>query len=163
MTAATDGVEGIAWDLSDEYPAADAPEVERDLERLDALQDELEEANAVLVPLLDAAETLGLAEAADGIGAARRAFALVEEGGRLLGDPGVYASCCLSVDSGDAAALALVGRLQARQKRFAELAEPLSQFLDRVPDRVVEAFLDDAATGHARFAVEHSRKRRHEL
>ena len=44
MTAtAEDGsVEGIAWDLSDEYPAADAPEVERDLERLDALQDELE-------------------------------------------------------------------------------------------------------------------------
>ena len=67
------------------------------------------------------------------------------------------------MDSGDEAALALVGRLQAREKRFAELAEPLSQFLDRVPDRVVEAFLDDAATGDARFAVEHSRKRRHEL
>ncbi len=157
------GTEGLPWDLSDEYPAADAPEVERDLERLDALQDELEEVNAVLVPLLDAAETLGLPEAADGIAAARRAFGLVEEGRRLLADPGVYASCCLSVDSGDAAALALVGRLQALEKRFAELAEPLSQLLDRVPDGVVEAFLDDAGTGHARFAVEHSRKRRHEL
>ena len=163
MTAATDGVEGTAWDLSDEYPAADAADVERDLERLDALQDELEEVNAVLVPLLDVAETLCLPEAADAIAAARRAFGLVEEGRRLLADPGVYASCCLSVDSGDTAALALVGRLQAREKRFAELAQPLSQFLDRVPDGVVEAFLTDAAAGHARFAVEHARKRRHEL
>ena len=165
MTAtAEDGsVEGIAWDLSDEYPAADAPEVERDLERLDALQDELERANGVLVPLLEVARTLDPEGAAEGIAVARRAFALVEEGRRLLSDPGVYASCCLSVDSGDEAALALVGRLQAREKRFAELAEPLSQFLDRIPDRVVEAFLDDAATGDARFAVEHSRRRRHEL
>ena len=163
-TAAPNGnVEGIPWDLSDEYPAADAPEVERDLDRLDAVQDALEAANRVLVPLLDTAGTLAPDDAAEGIVAARRAAALAEEGARLLRDPGVYASCRLSVDSADEAALALVGRLQAREKRFAELTEPLSQFLDRVPDDVVDAYLDDDATAHARFEVEHSRKRRHEL
>ena len=155
--------EGVPWDLSDEYASADAPEVERDLERLDALQDALEDANRVLVPLLAGADTLALDAAAQGIGAARRAFALAEEGARLLRDPGVYASCCLSVDSADEAALALAGRLEAREKRFAELTEPLSQFLDRVPEAVIEAYLDDDATAHARFEVEHSRKRRHEL
>ena len=66
-TAAPNGnVEGIPWDLSDEYPAADAPEVERDLDRLDAVQDALEAANRVLVPLLDTAGTLALDDAAEG-------------------------------------------------------------------------------------------------
>ena len=157
------GVQGVAWDLSDEYQAADAPELKRDLDRLDALQDEIEQANAVLLPLLDDAETLAVRDAEAGIVAARRAFALAEEGSRLLHDPYVYANCRLSVDSGDEAALALVGRLQAREKRFAELTEPLSQFLDRVPDDVIEAYLGAEATAHARFEVEHSRKRRHEL
>lgn len=157
------GVQGVAWDLSDEYPAADAPELRQDLARLDALQDEIEQANAVLMALLGDAETLTVPEAAAGIGAARRAFALAEEGGRLLHDPHVYANCRLSVDSGDEAALVLMGRLQAREKRFAELTEPLSQFLDRVPDDVIEAYLGDEATAHARFEVEHSRKRRHEI
>ena len=69
------GVQGVAWDLSDEYPAADAPELKRDLDRLDALQDEIEQANAVLLPLLDDAETLTVLEAEAGIAAARRAFA----------------------------------------------------------------------------------------
>ena len=45
------GVQGVAWDLSDEYPAADAPELRQDLARLDALQDEIEQANAVLMAL----------------------------------------------------------------------------------------------------------------
>ena len=67
------------------------------------------------------------------------------------------------MDSGDEGAQALRGRLQSYRKRFAELAEPLSQFLDRASDEVVEAWLADEATAPARFSVEHSRKRRHEL
>ena len=55
------------------------------------------------------------------------------------------------------------GRLQSYRKRFAELAEPLSQLLDRASEEVVEAWLADEATAPARFSVEHSRKRRHEL
>ena len=156
-------VQGVSWDLASEYPAPDSAEVETDLARLTLLLDEVERLNVVLIPLLDGAGELSVEAARDGIEAGRRVFALTEEAARLLRDPGVYANCLLSVDSGDAGALALRGRLQSFRKRFAELAEPLSQFLDRAPEEVVEAWLADEATAPARFSVEHSRKRRHEL
>ena len=156
-------VHGVSWDLASEYPAPDSGEIEEDLARLTSLLDEVERLNAVLIPLLDAAGGLTAGAAEGGIEAARRVFAVSEEAARLLRDPGVYANCRLSVDSGDDGAQNLRGRLQSFRKRFVELAEPLSQFLDRAPDEVVEAWLADAATAPARFSVEHSRKRRHEL
>ena len=156
-------VQGVSWDLASEYPAPDSAEVEADLARLTSLLDEVERLNAALIPLLDGAGELSVEAARDGIEAGRRVFALTEEAARLLRDPAVYANCLLSVDSGDDGALALRGRLQSFRKRFAELAEPLSQFLDRAPEEVVEAWLADAATAPARFSVEHSRARRHEL
>ena len=156
-------VQGVSWDLASEYPAADSAEIEADLARLTTLLDEVERLNAVLVPLLEAAGGRSVGPARDGIEAGRRVFALSEEAARLLRDPGVYANCLLSVDSDDGAAQVLRGRLQSYRKRFAELAEPLSQFLDRASEEVVEAWLADEATAPAQFSVEHSRKRRHEL
>ena len=156
-------VQGPRWDLASEYPAPDSAEIEEDLARLASLLDEVERLNAALVPLLATAGALSVGAAQGGIEAARRVFALSEEAAPLLRDPGVYANCRLSVDSGDEGAQALRGRLQSHRKRFAELAEPLAQFLDRAPDDVVEAWLADEATAPARFSVEHSRKRRHEL
>ena len=156
-------VQGVSWDLASEYPAPDSAAVEADLARLTTLLDEVERLNAVLLPLVETAGELSVEAARGGIEAARRVFALSEEAGPLLRDPGVYANCRLSVDSGDDGAQALRGRLQSFRKRFAELSEPLSQFLDRVPDEVVETWLADDATAPARFSVEHSRRRRHEL
>ena len=156
-------VQGSSWDIASEYPAPDSREIEEDLARLTSLLDEIERLNAGLCRLADATRDLSVPAAGAGIAAARRAFALREEAARLLRDPGVYANCLLSVDSSDDRAQALRGRLQSYRKRFAELAEPLSQFLDRAPDEVVEAWLADEATAPARFSVEHSRKRRHEL
>ena len=156
-------VQGPRWDLASEYPAPDSAEIEEDLARLTSLLDEVERLDAALVPLLATAGALSVGAAQGGIEAARRVFALSEEAAPLLRDPGVYANCRLSVDSGDEGAQALRGRLQSYRKRFAELAEPLAQFLDRAPDDDVEAWLADEATAPARFSVEHSRKRRHEL
>ena len=156
-------VQGVSWDLASEYPAPDSAEIEADLARLSELLEEVERLNAVLVPLLGIAGGLSVETAKSGIEAAREVFVLAEEAGRLLRDPGVYADCRLSVDSEDEGAQALRGRLQGFRKRFAELSEPLSQFLDRAPDAVVEGWLADEATAPARFTVEHSRKRRHEL
>ena len=156
-------VEGVSWDLASEYPAPDSAEIEADLARLMSLLDEVERLNTVLIPLLDAGGELSVEAARGPVEAAREVFAVSEEAARLLRDPGVYANCLLSVDSGDEGAQALRGRLQSYRKRFAELAEPLSQFLDRAPEDVVEAWLADEATAPARFSVEHSRKRRHEL
>ena len=106
--------------------------------------------------MLENAGDLSVEAAPDGIAAAREVFALFEEAARVLHDPGVYANCRLSVDSEDDGAQALRGRLQSFRKRFAELAVPLSQFLDRASNDVVEAWLSEAATAPARFSVEHS-------
>ena len=156
-------VQGPSWDLASEYPGPDSAEIEADLARLTALLDEIERLNAGLLPLLETAGELSVGTARGGIEVARRVFTRLEEAGPLLRDPGVYANCRLSVDSGDGGAQALRGRLQSFRKRFAELAEPLAQFLDRASDEVVEAWLADEGTAPARFSVEHSRKRRHEL
>ncbi len=158
----TDADVGERWDLASEYPAPDCAEVDDDLAEIDALFEAQDRAAAVLRSLLGGAESLDVDSAGPGIEAAREAFVLGESAERLLGDMETYAECLLSVDSSDEAAQALMGRLQAYLKRNDEIAEPLWQFLDRVPDPVAEAFLDDARTAPARFVVEHARKRRRE-
>ena len=146
-------VQGPSWDLASEYPSADSREIEADLEVLDALIDEIERRNRAL-----ASGSVG-----NQIQQARAIHALTEQAARIVSDTGSYAECALSVDSQDEAAQALLGRLQAVQKRFANATEPLDQFLNLASDDVVEAYLDDEATSPSRFAVVHARERRHEL
>ena len=156
-------IQGESWDLTSEYPAADSPELEADLTKLGALLDEIERRNGVLVSALEDAATLEVDGARGVIAEAWAVFALTEDAATIVHDAEGYAECSLSVDSQDAAAQALLGRLQALEKRFANAAEPLSQFLDLVPDAVVDAYLDDPAVEASRFVVRHSRQRRHEL
>ena len=156
-------IQGESWDLASEYPAADSPELEADLEKLGSLLDEIERRNAVLVPALEDAPNLAVEGATALIAEARAVFALTEDAATIVHDAEGYAECSLSVDSQDAAAQALLGRLQALEKRFSNAAEPLSQFLDLAPDAVVDAYLDDPAVEASRFVVGHSRQRRHEL
>ena len=156
-------VQGVGWDLSGEYPAADSAEIDADLETVGTLLADIERRNVALIPLLDDAASLTIESAADAIREAREIFARIERARKLVGDPETYAECCLSVDSQDEQAQALLGRLQSINKRFDELAEPLGQFLDLAPEEVVESYLDDPAVAPARFSVEHSRRRRHEL
>ena len=158
----TDTNVGESWDLAREYPAPDCAEVDDDLAEIDTLFEARNRVATVLRSLLEGAESLDVDSAGRGIEAAREAFVLGESAERLLSDIETYAECRLSVDSSDEAAQALMGRLQAYLKRNDEIAEPLWQFLDRVPDPVAEAFLDDAQTAPARFVVEHARKRRRE-
>ena len=156
-------VQGISWDLTDEYSAADSAEIDSDLGEVDTLLADIERRNVALIPLLDGAATLTIESADDAIREARKIFALIERARKLVRDPETYAECCLSVDSQDEQAQALLGHLQSINKRFDELAEPLGQFLDLAPEEVVESYLDDPAVAPARFSVEHSRRRRHEL
>ncbi|MCE2459553.1 MAG: M3 family oligoendopeptidase [Pseudomonadales bacterium] len=156
-------VQGVGWDLSGEYPAADSAEIDADLETVGTLLADIERRNVALIPLLDDAASLTIESADDAIREAREIFARIERARKLVGDPETYAECCLSVDSQDEQAQALLGRLQSINKRFDELAEPLGQFLDLAPEEVVESYLDDPAVAPARFSVEHSRRRRHEL
>ena len=156
-------IQGESWDLASEYAAADSPQMEADLSSVDALLVEIERRNEALVSVLDSLEGLGADKVPNVVTEAQRVFRLVEEAERLVDDAETYAECRLSVDSQDDAAQALLGRLQAVQKRFVNAAEPLSQFLELAPDTVVETFLQDPTVSPARFAVRHARKRCHEL
>ena len=156
-------VQGKSWDLSSEYPAADSAAVEDDLSALTGLIGDIETHNRALTSLPARAAELSLESGADAVSAARTIHGLIERAATVAGDLSGYASCCLSVDSQDAAAQDLQGRLQAVQSRLKNAREPLDQFLTLVPDAVVEAYLDHDTTAPSRFAVEHQRKRRHEL
>lgn len=155
-------IAGPAWDLTSEYPDAESAEVAADLTRLDELTAAIEGHNETLMEFLPVAPSVEPDCAA--IGVAQQIYRLSEEASRLLGNLGNYANCRVSVDSTDESALRLQGvLLQRRRSRYGDALSPLEQFLDRVDDRVVEAYLEDDAASSARFQVLHRRKRRHEL
>lgn len=160
-------IAGPAWDLSSEYPDADSVEVQADLARLDELTAAIEGHNKTLLEFLPSAETAETAEAIErdctAVGVAQQIYLLSSEARRLIGDLGNYANCRVSVDSTDEAALRLQGMLQGRRIRFGDALSPLDQFLDRIGDAVVEAYLEDETAASSRFQVLHRRKRRHEL
>jgi len=103
------------------------------------------------------------ADAAEAIAAAQSVFALSEEASQLLRNPLTYANCLLSVDAQDESAQQLQGKLQTYQKRYADLLEPWSQFVDLVADDVIDAYLADPRVAPSAFIVKHGRERRHEL
>jgi len=143
-------VQGPAWDLSTEYASTEAPELETDLEKVEGLFGEIEALNPALAddePVI----------------AAQQIFKLREQVSVLLQNPSVYANCLLSVNSRDADAQTLQGRLQAYQKRLGDVTEPLNQFCDLASDEDISAYLSDPEVAEAKFIVNHSRERRHEL
>ncbi len=160
--AADPEVQGPAWDLSDEYSAPEGSEVTADLDALTAVLDTFAEHNAVIVAQIEVLADLE-PDAAEPVRVAATAlYGASEEAGRLLGNVLVYANCLLSVDANDQQAHELQGRLQGFQKRYAELAEPLSQFVDLANDAVIDRYLEDPAVADCAFQVRHARKRRHE-
>ena len=164
-------LQGEAWDLASEYPSADSARVEDDLAAVDQLLGEVERRNNTLAPLVEAGAVEGTGATpswtidgtATAIAEAQAIFGLLEQANKPLEDLDTYAACLLSVNSQDHAGQGLLGRLQSMHQRFAEAGEPLSQFLDRAPQSVVDAYLAHDRTAPSRFQVAHSRKRRHEI
>ncbi len=105
-------IQGPTWELASEYASPDAPELQADLDRLEALCRQIESLNPELA-------------GEQPVAAARRIFRLREEAGILLQNPSAYANCLLSVNGRDHEAQALQGRLQAHQKRLADATEAL--------------------------------------
>jgi oligoendopeptidase F len=143
-------IQGPAWDLSSEYTATDAPELEADLAKASELFDAIEALNPDL-------------EGDARVETAQQIFKLREEAARLLQNPAVYANSLLSVDGRDREAQALQGRLQGFQKRLGDVTEPLGQFCDLASSEDIAAYLADPDVGTSEFLVNHSRERRHEL
>ena len=160
MSDMNNNVQGVPWDLSSEYESADCPAIDADLNSASELMDQMTQYNLVLLPLIEEADGLGVEEATAGIEAAREIHRISEDVRSLIGNPDSYADCRMSVDSHDEAAQVLSGRLQSYQKRYTELSQPLSQFLDLVSVKIIEDYLNHELTRSARFVVEHARKRR---
>lgn len=142
-------LQGPAWELASEYSSTRALELEADLSSAEKLFSEIEGLNPGL-------------EGDDRITIAQQIFKLREAASILLQNPASYANCLLSVNSRNADAQALQGRLQAFQKRLGDVSEPLSQFCDLASDEEIGLFLEDAEIAPAEFVISHSRERRHE-
>ena len=153
---------GPSWDLASEYRGPESAELTADLRELSGLLDQIEALNPTLIDALPGAAGISLAASGASLAVAQQVARLAERAGPLLSNPLTYANCLLSVDAHDDAAQALQGRLQKYQKRYDELLEPWSEYLDLVTNEIVDAYLSDPTVAHSAFKVRHGRQRRHE-
>ena len=142
-------IAGPAWDLSCEYESVTSQELKADLDRLSELLREAETRNANF-------------QANSAVGSAQTLTKLREQASTLLANVGTYAHCLLSVDSQLEDAQKLNGELQNFYKRFGDVFEPLSQFLDDADDDTIMEYLADADIAPNAFLVLRSRERAHE-
>lgn len=151
--SAVPAVTGPAWDLSSEYTSVDDNKIVVDLKSLEKLLDAVEGLNPSLSGDVDPDEAVATAQ---------QIAKHSEAAGKLLSNVSTFAHCILSVDSQHDGAQKLNGNLQAYRKRFGDLFEPLSQFIDDASGEVIESYLADPEVSPSAFLVNHSRDRRHE-
>jgi len=156
-------IEGPKWDLSSEYSAPDALELEADLTELALLLGGIEQRNKQLIAVLPEIELLVLDGAQLLIKVARELFSMFEQASTILHDTQTFANCLLSVNSQHPDAQKLEGKLQKYSKRYETAHEPLAQFLDLVGEPIIDSYLDDDETRSSEFQVRRSRETRHEL
>jgi oligoendopeptidase F len=123
------------------------------------VEQDLQELDQILVEVAILNEQL--ASSAD-IGVAQKLALHNEAAGNLLANVSTYARCLLSVDTQDEAAQTLSGRLQSYQKRFGNLFEPWSLFLDEADEATLDQYLIHPETSASAFMVRHQRQRGHE-
>ncbi|MDG2277099.1 MAG: M3 family oligoendopeptidase [Pseudomonadales bacterium] len=142
-------IAGPAWDLSCEYESVTSQELKADLDRLSELLHEAETHNINF-------------QGNSAVGSAQTLTKLREQASTLLANVGTYAHCLLSVDSQLEDAQKLNGELQNFYKRFGDVFEPLSQFVDDADDDTIAEYLADADIAPSAFLVLRSRERAHE-
>jgi oligoendopeptidase F len=138
------------WNLADLYPATDAPEVKRDLDRADAESAAFEEAYK--------GKLAGLAAASDGgaklAAAVRRYEALDDLLGRLIS----FASLVYAGNTTDPVRAKFFGDMQERITAASLHLLFFTLELNRVDDAALEAAMADPALGHYRPWIEDVRK-----
>ncbi len=154
---------GPSWDLSGEYTSPSDPQIQTDLDELTGILDQVEQHNATLIDVLDHTDSMSAAERKSSIEAACEIHSLGETGSKLLRNPSTFASCLLSVDGDNDEAKLLEGTLIKYRLRYNELFQTSSQFLNLVPDDVIDEYLLDPRVSETEFRVRHTRERRHEL
>jgi len=138
------------WNLADLYPAIDAPELKRDLERGDAESVAFEEAYKGKLAALAAGADAGakLAEAV------RRYEALDDLLGRLIS----YASLVYAGNTTDPVRAKFYGDMQEKITRASLHLLFFTLELNRIEDAALEAAMGDPALGHYRPWLEDIRK-----
>ena len=101
----TEQITGPAWDLTPVYKHLKDPQIDQDLRELETLLAKIDSLNSGLDN-----ENSELAKVI---------FVKLEEATELFSNLSTYASCLLSVDSGDEAAQTLAGRLQRYRSSLA--------------------------------------------
>ena len=138
------------WNLADLYPALDAPEVRRDLDRVDADCVAFEEAYKGRLADLAAAPGAGAALAE----AIRRYEAIDDVAGRLVS----YAGLVHAGDTSDPARAKFFGDVQERITAASSHLLFFTLELNRVDDARLEAAMADPALGHYRPWIDDVRK-----
>jgi oligoendopeptidase F len=138
------------WDLSDLYPAMEAPELKRDLERANSESVAFEEAYKGRLASLAAAPDAGvkLAEAV------RRYEAL----GDLLGRLGSFAGLCYAGNTADPVRAKFYGDMQERTTAASLHLLFFELELNRIEDAVLDRAMEDPGLGHYRPWLEDIRK-----
>ena len=139
-----DQITGPAWDLTRVYKDLNDPQIEQDLKALDTLLTEIDKAN------------VGFDN--ENYELAKTIFLKIEGATEVFSNLSTYASCLLSVDSGDEAAQTLAGRLQRYRQQLGTYSKPLQQFEMLAEESELEAYLSDEKVRHARFSILHRRK-----
>ena len=140
------------WNLTDLYPALDAPEVKRDLDRIDADCIAFEEAYKGRLAELARSPGAGAALAE----AVRRYEALDDLIGRLIS----YAGLVHAGDTTDPVRAKFFGDTQERITAASTHLLFFTLELNRIDDALIEAAMADPALGHYRPWVEDVRKER---
>lgn len=154
---------GPSWDLSHEYTSPSDSQIQADLREFTSILDRVAEENSAILAVIDRIDSMSSSERSGAIEAARNVHDLSEKASKFLGNPSTFANCLLSVDGNDDNAKTLEGSLIEYRVKFSELMQPLSQFLNLVPDDVIDEYLDDERASASEFQVRHTRARRHEL
>ena len=138
------------WNLADLYAGLDAPEIKRDLDRVDADSLAFEEAYKGRLADLARSPTAGTALAE----AVRRYEAIDDLVGRLVS----YASLVRAGDIADPARAKFTGDVQERITAASTHLLFFTLELNRIDDALVEAAMADPALGHYRPWLEDIRK-----
>jgi len=138
------------WNLTDLYPAIDAPEVKEDLERADAECLGFEQTYKGKLPALARGPQAGRELAA----AVRRYEAIEDLLGRLIS----YASLVYSGDTTDPAQAKFYGDVQERITAASSHLLFFTLELNRIDDATLETAMADPALGHYRPWIDDVRK-----
>lgn len=151
-------IAGPAWDNSTEYSGLNAPDYQKDFKEVESLIAQIEESAQKVAPFLAKAETISLADAKPAIALCQKCYLLEEKVSVLRWNLSTFAMCELSVDGKNEVARREVSTMQVLASRLSQAMNPVSLFLLRAPQAVLQEFLSNPELKSHKFVLEFERK-----